>query len=106
MKSKVLALFLLAGSSVFAAPRIQVAVGFGGGYAAPYPGYYAPPPPAVVEYAPAYRPGFARVGGYWYPAGARYGWHPGYWAHPPYYGARWEGPRYGGGRYDRGFWRR
>ena len=84
MKTKLLALFLLAGSSLFAGVRIGVGIGFG-----PGPGYYAaPPPPARYVYAapacPA--PGYAWVGGYWYPSGARYYWHAGYWARPPYAG--------------------
>ena len=48
MKTKLLGLLLLAGTSLFAGPHVFVGVGIGGGY---YPGYYAPPPP-VVAYAP------------------------------------------------------
>jgi hypothetical protein len=104
MKMKLLALVLLAGSSMFAGTRVVVGVGFGGYY----PGYYAAPPPApVVAYAAPYsRPGYAWVGGYWYPSGPRYAWHAGYWAHPPYAGAYWVGPHYYGHRYYRGYWRR
>ncbi|HEX4168418.1 MAG TPA: hypothetical protein VHZ55_23390 [Bryobacteraceae bacterium] len=110
MKSKLLALFLLAGSSVFAGTHFAFGVGFGAG-----PGYYAPPapivtyaaPPPVVYAAPTYvRPGYSWVGGYWYPSGPRYVWHAGYWARPPYTGARWYGPRYYGHRYYPGYWRR
>jgi hypothetical protein len=102
MKSKLLAAFLLAGSCLFAAPRVFVGVGVG--YAG---GYYPPPPPPVVTYAaPAPGPGYAYVGGYWYPAGAHYGWRSGYWARRPYPGAYWVGPRYYGGHYYRGYWRR
>jgi hypothetical protein len=104
MKSKLLAAFLLAGGSLFAAPRVFF--GAGVGYAG---GYYPPPPPPVVAYAapaPAPGPGYAYVGGYWYPAGARYAWRPGYWARRPYPGAVWVGPRYHSGHYYRGYWRR
>ena len=105
MKTKLLALLLLAGASAFAAPRVYFGIGFGGGY---YGGYYAPapPPPPVVAYAPAPcpGPGYSWVGGYWYPAGPRYAWHAGYWARPPYWGARWVAPRYYGHRYYRGYW--
>jgi hypothetical protein len=96
MKSKLLAVLLLAGSSLVAAPRVVVGIGLG-----------VPPPIPVAAYvAPAPGPGYARVGGYWYPAGARYAWHAGYWARPPYSRAYWVAPRYFGHRYYRGYWRR
>jgi hypothetical protein len=109
MKTKVLALLLLAGSCTFAGPRVFFGVGIGGpayGY-----GYYAPPPPApVYTYAaptyPAPGYGYSWVPGYYYPVGAHYYWHGGSWGYPPFRGAAWVGPRYGGGRYYRGYWRR
>jgi hypothetical protein len=104
MKTKLLALLLLAGScSLFAGPRVFVGVGFGGGYVV------APPPPPVVTYyapPPAPGPAYSWVAGYYYPYGGRYAWHAGYWARRPYAGAYWVGPRYHGGRYYRGYWRR
>jgi hypothetical protein len=102
MKAKLLVIFLLAGSSLFAAPAVFFGIGVGG-----Y-GYYAtPPPPPVVAYRPPYPgPGYAWVPGYWYPFGPRYRWRAGYWGRPPYAGAYWVGPRYYGGRYYRGYWRR
>jgi len=102
MKTKLLAILLLAGSSVFAGPRVFFGVGFGGGY-------YAPPPPApVVSYyvPPAPAPGYAWVGGYWYPSGPHYLWHAGYWARPPYARSYWVAPRYYGHRYYNGYWAR
>lgn len=105
MKTKLLALVLLAGSSLLAGPRVFVGVGFGGPV-----GYYAPPPPPVVSYAaPAYAApgyGYSWVNGYygWY--GGRYSWRSGYWARPPYVGARWYAPRYYNHRYYRGYWHR
>lgn len=102
MKSKLLALLLLAGSSVFAAPGVFVGVRIGGGYYAPPP----PPAPVVSYVAPAPAPGLVWVGGYYNWVGSRYYWHQGYWAHPPYYGARWVAPRYYGHRYYGGHWRR
>ncbi|MBV8549900.1 MAG: YXWGXW repeat-containing protein [Acidobacteriaceae bacterium] len=99
MKTKLLALLLLAGSSVFAAPAVFFGVGVG----------VAAPPPPVVAYEPApygYYPGYSWVGGYWYPVGPRYYWHAGYWARPPYARAYWEAPRYYGGRYYHGYWHR
>jgi WXXGXW repeat (2 copies) len=101
MKTKLLALLLLAGSTMFAGTRFFVGVGVGPTYVA------APPPAPVVEYAPtAYRPGYTWVGGYYYPAGPRWGWHAGYWARPPYPHAYWVAPRYYGHRYYGGYWRR
>jgi hypothetical protein len=101
MKTKLLALVLLAGSSLFARVHLSVGVGVGGYYP-----YYAPPP--VVYYAPpAYSyPGYSWVSGYWYPSGPRYAWRAGYWARRPYPHAYWVGPRYYGHRYYRGYWRR
>ena len=92
MKTKLLVLLFLAGSSMFAGPRVFVGFGFG----APYR-YYAPPP--VVTYAPAY-PGY--YSGYYY--GPRYVRRPYYYAPPPV--RVWVGPRWYGGRYYRGYWRR
>jgi hypothetical protein len=96
MKTKLIAGFLLAGSCLFAAPRIAVGVGIGvgvpvGGYYAPAPAYVAPAPayvaPAYVP-PPAPAPGYAWVGGYWVGVGPGRVWHPGYWAAPRYFGPR------------------
>ncbi len=108
MKLKLAILLLLAGSTVFAGPRLFFGVGVGN----PYYGYgyaphgYVPPPAPVAAYAPYPGPGHSWVGGYWYPYGSRWSWRAGYWAVPPYRGAAWVGPRYYGGRYYRGYWRR
>ncbi len=111
MKTKLLALLLLAGStSMFGASRFFFGVGIGPryGYAAPAYGYYAPPPPAVAySYAPGYvRPGYAWVGGGYYYGGGRYSYRSGYWGRAPYVGARWVGPRYYSHHYYNGYWRR
>ena len=103
MKSKLLALVLLAGGSLFAGPRVFVGVGFGGGYVV------APPPPAPIVGAyvpPVPGPGYAFVAGYHYPVVGGYAWRSPYWAPRPYAGAYWVAPRYVGGRYYRGYWRR
>jgi hypothetical protein len=109
MKTKLLAVFLLAASSMFARTHFFFGFGVGGGYYAPAPvvTYYAPPPAPVVyarPYCPG--PGYVWVEGYWYPAGPRYVWHAGYWARPPYVGAYWVAPRYYGHRYYPGHWAR
>lgn len=105
MKTKLLVLLLMAGSSLFAGSHVFFGIGVGGyGY-----GYYAPPPPQpVVVYArPACPgPGYVWVDGYSYPSGPRYYWRAGYWGRPPYVGARWVGPRYERHRYYHGHWRR
>lgn len=117
MKTKILALFLLAGSSLFARTFVSFGFGFGGfypygGYYAPAPVYYAPPAyyapaPAYVAPAPVYAaPAPVWISGYYYPVGPRWAWRPGYWARPPFAGAVWIGPRYARGHYYRGYWRR
>ncbi len=92
MKTKLITGFLLAGSCLFAAPRIAIGVGVGVpvagyGYYAPAPAYVAPAyvAPAYVApgyVAPAYVPpapgvGFSFVAGFWGPGHV---WHGGYWA--------------------------
>jgi hypothetical protein len=106
MKTKLFALVLLAGGCLLAQPRIYAGVGYG--YAAPAPVAmrYAPPAPLVSYATPMPAPGYSWVGGYWYPNAGRYAWHAGYWARPAFAGARWYGPRYTGGRYYHGYWRR
>jgi hypothetical protein len=119
MKTKLLALILLAGGSLFAGSRFSIHVGIGAGpypaygYGpyAPYPayGYYLPAPPPVPVYGyavPSARPGYAWVPGYWYPRGPRWAWRAGYWTRPPYARARWVKPRYHRGRFFAGYWRR
>jgi len=111
VKTKLLALMLLAGGALLAGPRVFVGGGFGGyygGYVAPAPIYYAAPPvvrvPAYVPVAPG--AGYSWVGGYWYPYGGHYSWRAGYWARPAYPGARWIAPHYAGHYYYGGYWRR
>ena len=77
MKKKLIAGFLLAGSCLFAAPRIAIGVGLpvaNYGYVAPAPVYVARPR------IPG--PGYTWVGGYWYGAGPHRVWRAGYWAAP------------------------
>jgi hypothetical protein len=59
MKTKLIATLLLAGSSLFAAPRIRFGVGIG----VPAPVVVAPP---IVAYAPPCPgPGYSWIGGSW-----------------------------------------
>jgi hypothetical protein len=105
MKTKWMILALLAGGTLFAQPRFYAGARFG--YApAPVAMYAAPPAPRLAYVTPTPGPGYAWVGGYWYPAGARYSWHAGYWARPAFAGARWVVPHYAVGHYYGGYWRR
>jgi hypothetical protein len=102
MKTKLIGvLALLAGSTLFAAPRVVVGLGIGVpayGYAAPAPVVVAPPPPPVYGYvapapvavapAPVY-PGRVWIDGYWGFAGGRRVWYPGYWGPRPVYRGGW-----------------
>jgi len=90
MKTKLLALVLLAGSAAVAGPRVFFGVGIGAPVYAP-----APVAPIAAYVPPAPGPGYSWVAGYWYPVGARRVWHAGYWAPRPYVG-----------RYYAGRWRR
>ena len=90
MKTKLIAGLLLAGSSLFAAPRVAVGIGVGFGAPAyrcgPAPAaYYAAPAPVY----PAPGPGYTWTAGYWYGVGPHRVWRPGYWVAPRgryYYG--------------------
>lgn len=97
MKTKLLGLMLLAGSSAFAATHFSVGIGAGS------PAYYPPVPAAVVSAVvpPSPGPGYTWVAGYYDPYG---GWVPGYWAPPAvgYYAApRIIAPPVYRGYYDR-----
>jgi len=87
--------------------QARVFFGFGFGYpiAAPPPIVaYAPPAPYYpAHYAPA---NYAWIAGYYYPVGTPWVWRPGYWARRPFVGAAWVTPRYYGGRWYAGYWRR
>jgi hypothetical protein len=109
MKTKLIGILLLAGSSLFARSHVSVSVGFGPsyGYYEPAPVVvYAPPPPPVYYAPPRYvRPGYAWVNGYWYPSGPRWAWRTGYWAPRPHPRAYWVAPRYHRARWYGGYWR-
>jgi hypothetical protein len=112
MNRKLVILFLLAGSAMFARTRVFVGFGFGGyGYGpapvvayAPPPVYY--PPPAAYYAPPAPYAASVWIPGYYYPVGPRWVWRAGYWGRRPFAGAAWVAPRYYGGRFFAGYWRR
>lgn len=75
MKTKLIGTLLLAGSSLFAGPRVFFGVGIG----API----VPAPAPVVAYAtPCPGPGYTWVGGGYYFEGGRRLWREGYWRAP------------------------
>ena len=92
MKTKLLAIALLAAGWMFAQVSIGIRIG-------------PPPPPRVLAVRPvAPGPGFVWIEGYWYVVGSRYRWHAGYWTRPPYEGARWVVPHHDGERFFAGYW--
>lgn len=97
VKTKLMAMLLLAGGALVAQPRLAVGVQVGG------PGYYpaVPAPPAMAYVPPCPGPGYVWIDGYYDPYGS---WVGGYWALPPYAGAYWVGPRFAGGHFYSGYW--
>ena len=92
LRASLIAAALLFAMPVFAQISIGIRIG-------------PPPAPRVVAFRPASPgPDFMWVEGYWYPVGAHYKWHEGFWARPPYAGARWIGPRHDGERFFDGYW--
>ncbi len=91
MKSKLLMLGLLAGSSLFAGTRVIVGIG----------GYASPPPPVVAYATPCPGPGYVWVAGFWDYSGPRPFWRAGYWTPPRFVRPYRVEPRF----HDRG-WRR
>ena len=103
MKTKLFALVLLAGGSLFAETHWSIGIGLGAPY---YYGYAPPPPPVVVYTPPSPSPEYTWVPGYYYPARGGYAWHAGFWSRPPYAGAFWVAPRYYEHHYYPGYWER
>ncbi len=88
-----LGFLLLAGGSAFGA---QVSVGIRIG---------APPRPRVVRVVrPRPAPEYVWIDGYWFVEKKHWRWHEGYWARPPYAGARWIAPRYEREMFFVGYW--
>ncbi|HYL78947.1 MAG TPA: hypothetical protein VEU96_32450 [Bryobacteraceae bacterium] len=94
MKTKLVAMLLVVGGSLFAETHFSVGINVGG------PRYYAGAP--VAAYRPAYPgPGYVWVDGYYDGYG---NWVDGYWSLPPYAGAYWVAPSFVGGRFIAGYW--
>lgn len=79
MKKKMLAGLLLAGSTMFAAPRVSFGIGIG----VPAPIVVAPPVYAAVPPCPG--PGYVFVNGYWQFAGGGLDWRGGYGRAPEHF---------------------
>ena len=98
MKTKLMAMLLMASGALFAGTHFAVGVQVGG------PAVYAPAPAPVVVGAyrpPCPGPGYIWINGYYDGYG---NWIGGYWALPPYAGAYWVAPRYYGGHFYTGYW--
>jgi hypothetical protein len=78
MKTKLLAMMLLAGGSIFAQTRFSIGLGFGtqGG------GFYQAPPAYASNIPPCPGPGYTWVDGYWNNDYGRQVWVPGFWNAP------------------------
>lgn len=100
MKTKLLALILFAGGSLFAHTHWSFAIGIGSPVAYPY---YAPP--VAYAYAPYHcaRPAYVYRTRHWYPARYRYVVRTRYYYRPVryYYRARYYRPAYYGRAYCR-----
>ena len=78
MKTKLLAMMLLAGGSIFAQTRFSIGLGFGtqGG------GFYQAPPAYASNIPPCPGPGYTWVDGFWRNDYGRRTWVAGYWNAP------------------------
>ena len=96
MKTKLLAMMLLAGGSMFAETRFSIGVGFGGHGA----GFYQPPPSYASIIPPCPGPDYTWVDGYWSQDYGRAAWVDGYWYRQPVISSYQVAPRFDN-RYDR-----
>jgi hypothetical protein len=85
MKTKLMAMALMAGSSLFAAPSVAIGVGIGVPMA-PAPVLVAPPAVAYVPPCPG--PGYVWIGGSWVFRGVPAVVRSGYFHAPVYHGPR------------------
>ena len=92
-KLRLLTVALIAGGTMFAAPRLSIGIGVGG-YG---PGAYPPPAYAQQYVPPCPGPGYTWVDGYWNPQAGRNMWINGFWRAPArnvYVAPRFIAPRY------------
>jgi hypothetical protein len=90
MKTKLLAMMLLAGGSMFAQTRFSIGIGFGGHGA----GFYQPPPSYASNIPPSPGPDYIWVDGYWSQDYGRSTWVPGYWNRQPFTSGYQVAPRF------------
>ena len=91
MKTKLLAMMLLAGGSMFAQNRFSVGIGFGGGG-----GFNQAPPAYAYNIPPSPGPDYTWVDGYWTQGYDGETWVPGYWSRVPFFGGLAVAPRFEG----------
>jgi hypothetical protein len=91
MKTKLMALLMMAGGALVAQPRVAIGVQIG-----------TPAPVVVRDYRPPCPgPGYVWIDGNYDAYG---NWIGGYWALPPYAGAYWVAPRIDAGHFVAGYW--
>ena len=79
MKTKLLAMLLMAGGSMFASTRISVGIGVGSNA----PAYYAQPAPVQAVIPPCPGPDYTWVDGYWAQNAGHRNWVAGSWQRRP-----------------------
>jgi len=90
MKTKLLAMMLLAGGAMFAQTRVSIGVGFGGRGA----GFYQAPLSYSSNIPQCPGPGYTWVDGYWSQDYGRNTWVSGYWYRQPYSSSYQVAPRF------------
>ena len=90
MKTKLLAMMLLAGGSMFAQTRFSIGIGLGGHGA----GFYQPPPSYAYNIPPCPGPDYTWVNGYWSQDYGRNTWVAGYWNRQPFNSGYQVAPRF------------
>ena len=90
MKTKMLAMMLLAGGSMFAQTRFSIGIGFGGHGA----GFYQQPPSYASNIPPCPGPDYTWVDGYWSQDYGRDTWVAGYWNRLPFSSGYQVAPRF------------
>jgi hypothetical protein len=90
MKTKLLAMMLLAGGSIFAQTRFSIGLGFGSQGA----GFNQAPPAYASNIPPCPGPGYTWVDGFWTNDYGRQTWVPGYWNAPPVFTSYQIAPRF------------
>lgn len=98
MKTKLLAMMLLAGGSMFAQTRFSIGLGFGNQGA----GFYQGAPAYASDIPPCPGPGYTWIDGYWTNDYGRENWVAGYWSAPPVFTGYQVAPRFGS-RFDNHF---